>query len=110
MIRQQSRNRRNRRALRPELGPAVVNATSVATIVAGKARLTFSVPVICRATPFRVTSDGNPCTGFTQVSATVIDLSFAAPPVATDVLIVPPGVQEFRTRSGGGVDASTTTF
>ena len=88
----------------------------VATIVALKARLTFSQPVVVSSLPIEITRQAAgagpqlPPTSYTVVSPTVVDLGYAANVVVTDKLTIPAGVPEIKGITGGQTQASVTTF
>lgn len=106
----QRRNSRNRSAGDPSTPFRGADAVATCSIVATKARLTFTQPVQAIDLPLSITCQGLPPTAFTQVSPVIIDLDYAADVVATNVLVIPGNVPEIRTASGGYVAAQTHTF
>lgn len=116
ITRPRPKTHRNRQALRgvDYLPGASIIAT--AAINATKARLTFAAPVVVTGLPVEITRQAAgsgpqlPPTAFTVISPTVLDLTYAASVVATDVLTVPANVPEIRGVAGGFVAAMVHTF
>jgi hypothetical protein len=103
------KNRRNRFALTPASRPGGTDAVATPTIVAGKMRLTLNVGVSITGVP-AITVMGVAATAAAQVAANVVDLTFAAPPVAGNAYVIPPRDPALRTTNGGYVAAKAGTF
>lgn len=116
MIKRATRHNRNRTALAFPNQPPGAAATEVFSISGSAARIVFSAPVVVRSLPVDITRQAAgagpqlPPTGYTVVNATTIDLAYAAPVVATDVLTIPGNIPEIRTTSGGPIAAAVWTF
>lgn len=116
MIRRPARHNRNRTRLPVSSSPPGAGVTTAFSIVATKARLTFSSPVVVRALPIGITRQAAGSgpqllpTAYTVVSANVVDLTYAASVVATDVVTIPGNVSEIRGTAGGFIAAAVHTF
>lgn len=116
MIRRPPRHQRNRTRLTVSSSPPGAQISTSFSIVATKARLTFNVPVVVNALPLSITRQAAGSgpqllpTAFTVVSPTIVDLTYAASVVATDVITIPANVQEIRGTAGGFVAAAVHTF
>lgn len=111
------RNRRNRSQGDPSKRPVAINATATSTVSANKWRLTFNTPVQLLAVPTAdnnggaaMTVEGAEPTAATQVSPTVIDLTYAVNVAAAQDFVIPNNGKAIRTPSGGYVAAATGTF
>jgi hypothetical protein len=116
MIRRPYRKQRDRSRLTPSAMPPGPFINPVVTLVATKARVTCSAPIVVRALPTEITRQAAGSgpqllpTGYTIVDAQTVDLTYAASCVATDKITVPAGVQNVRGTSGGQLSPSVTTF
>jgi len=110
MIVHSRRKQRNRAKGDPAIRAKGTTVTVAASIVAGKARLTFNAPVSVQGLPAGITVAGQSPAAVTIVSPTVIDLTYAAPVAAADVLVLPANEPMLRSQSGGYVAATTLTF
>ena len=87
--------------------PAVIAAVS---LVSGKLRLTFPVSMTASGLPVGITNQGNAPTAITLISANVYDLTYATPPVSTNVWIIPNNVSQLRSVLGAVPAAATGVF
>lgn len=116
ITRPRPKTHRNRQALRGVDTLPGASITSTAAIVATKARITFAAPVVVTALPVAITRQAAGAgpqlapTAYTVISPTVLDMTYAAPVVATDKLTIPANVPQIRGVAGGYVAASVTTF
>jgi hypothetical protein len=116
MIKRPPRHQRNRTRLSVTNTPPGSAITTAFSIVATKARLTFNAPVVVSGLPTGITRQAGGAgaqllpTAITVVAANVVDLTYAASVVATDVLTIPAGVSEIRGSAGGFVAAAVHTF
>ena len=116
MIRRPYRHQRARSQFSPNQappGPAVSVSFSVDSY---NCRLTFSAPVVVNALPVGITRQAAGMVrqllpvSYAQVSATVLDLTYAAHVAVTDIITIPANVPEIRGVAGGNVAAATHTF
>lgn len=116
MIRRPPRHTPNRTRLRPQNQPPGTGLSTAFSIVATKARLTFSGPVVLQGLPVGITRQAAGAgpqllpTAAVQVASNIVDLTYAASVVATDVLTIPAGVPEIRGTAGGFIAAAVHTF
>lgn len=107
---------RNRKALAPSFYPPGAAVIASFSIVATKCRLTMSAPVSVAALPVTITRQAAGAgaqllpTAVTVVSPTIVDLTYAASVVATDIITIPANVPEIRGVAGGVLAAATHTF
>lgn len=101
-------NVRDRAAMDPSVPGYTTSAvvSSIAATAADTIEITFATRVMLRGTPNVTAGAAVGVSGATQVSATVIQLQFAADVQGTD-LVVPEGVAGVRTPSGGFIPAGT---
>lgn len=116
MIRRPPRHTPNRTRLRVQNQPPGYGLSTTFSISGANARLTFSGPVVLQSLPLGITRQAAGAgpqllpTAAVQVSANVVDLTYAAAVVATDVLTIPSGVTEIRGTAGGFIAAAVHTF
>lgn len=116
MIKRPPRHQRNRTRLPVQQQPPGAAITEAFSIVATKARIVTSAPVIVRSIPLGITRQAAGAgpqllpTAVDQVDANTFDLMYAAAVVATDVLTIPGNVQEVRGAAGGFLAAAVHTF
>lgn len=116
MIKKPWRSSRNRNRVNMQEALAGASLVAVPTINATKLRLTFTAPVIVNGLPTGITRQAAGAgaqllpTAVTVVSPTIVDLTYAAALVATDVITVPANVPEIRGNAGGMVAAMQKTF
>lgn len=107
------RNRKHLPGTFYPLGAALLAAPSIAAL---KARLTFNAPVSVSALPVEITRQAAGAgpqllpIAYTVVSPTIVDLTYAASVVNTDVLTIPANVPSIRGIAGGVVAAQVHTF
>lgn len=108
--------KRSRRHLAPAFYPPGAAVIATPAINAGNLRLTFSAPVSVAELPVDITRQAAGAgpqllpTAYNVVSPTVLDLTYAAAVVATDVVTVPAHVPSIRGIAGGPVAALVHTF
>jgi hypothetical protein len=100
----------NRKKLAGYSYPAQPALTYTVTLVSSKMRITANVPLVVSAVPTEITANGLHATGYTIVSATVVDLSFAVAPVSTNPWVIPANVVEVRSGQGGMLASGAGTF
>lgn len=110
MFRNRKQNRRNRRLISPWNAPLPQSAVAAVTLNAGKMRMTFATPVVVSGVPTSITVQDVLPTTVTVVSSTVVDLTFAAPPVAGNTWKIGERDAALRTTLGGYVASATGTF
>lgn len=110
MIKRAPRQPRHRNRLPATHQITVPAVTWTAAIAGGKVRVTTAIPVSIEGVPSAITVQGVSPTAITAVSATVFDLTYAATPVATNVFIIPAGVQAIQSQTGGVLAAGTYVF
>lgn len=103
------RQGRGRNRLPKNFQPIVPALTWTASIVANKLRMTLALPFNYVSIP-QVTVQGVAPTAFTQISATVFDLTYAANVVTTNVVVVPANDPGIRGAAGGFLNAGTVTL
>lgn len=110
------KHKRNRKHLPGTFYPLGAALLAGLSIVATKARLTFNAPVSVSALPVEITRQASGTgpqllpTGYTVVSPTILDLTYAAAVVPTDVITIPANVPSIRGVAGGVVAAATHVF
>lgn len=110
MIKRAPRQGRSRNRLPNNFSPSVPALTWTAAIVAGKVRITTGLPYTLAGIPLSIKNQAVSPTAITPVTATTFDLTYAATPVATNVLTVGANEPNVRSASGGFLYAGTFTF
>jgi len=102
--------------LNPNFFPVPPDMVAVPTINAAKLRLTYSAPVVLNGLPIGITRQAAGAgpelvlTAAVQVSPVIIDITYAAALVATDVVTIPAGVAQIRGQAGGYTFPLVHTF
>jgi hypothetical protein len=116
MIRRPYRHQRARSQFSPNQAPPGPAIAASFSVDAYNCRLQFSAPVVVNALPIGITRQAAGAgpqllpTSYNQVSATVLDLTYAAHVAVTDVITIPANVPEIRGVAGGNLAAATHTF
>lgn len=117
MIRRPPRHTKNRTRLTVQQQPPGAGvAVTTWALNTGKVDITFAAPVVLRALPTQITRQAAGAgpqllpTAAVQLSATQIELTYAASVVATDIITIPAGVTAVRGVAGGFLAAAVHTF
>lgn len=100
----------NRKKLQTYQRPTAAAVGVTVTLNTGHMRMTFANPVSVNALPVEITANGLHPNAYTVVSPTILDLAFATPPVATNPWVIPAGLSEIKSSTGGVPAASGGIF